>query len=79
MAFALTQYPSEIFTSALGGFELFAAHLNDPRAQNVETLYSDVCAGLDLTRYVNPNMIGMINVRLDERFRTPLCPSRYDA
>ena len=37
--FVLTQYPSQTFTSFLREFELFAAYLTDPTAQNAITVF----------------------------------------
>ena len=39
MTFVLRQYHSQILTSFLCYFELFAAHLTDPIAQNVKTVF----------------------------------------
>ena len=39
MNFVLTQYPSQTFTRFLCGFELFAAHLTGPTAQNAVTVF----------------------------------------
>ena len=59
MTLELTQYPSQIFTSTLWEFELLAAHLNDPRAQNVKTMFFDLWTDFDLTRRINLGILSM--------------------
>ena len=39
LACVIMHYPSYTFTSTFSEFELFAVHLADPRAQNVNTLH----------------------------------------
>ena len=50
MTLILTQYPSEIFTSTLCKFELFAACLTDPTAQSVKTVFFYLWPDIDVTR-----------------------------
>ena len=54
--YVLMQYPPETYSNTLGEFELFAAHLTDPRGQNMKKLHLDIWTDLDLTLDLNIKM-----------------------
>ena len=45
------------YTSTLGEYEVFAAHLTDPRAQNANTLRFKLRSDLDLTHDFNLELL----------------------
>ena len=53
----LIHYLSLPHASTAVEFEVFAASLTAPRAQNVETLYLDLSPDFDLTRAFNLRML----------------------